>query len=261
MAIATLWILLSDRVVYEIETDLHIRGELQTYKGLFFVLITSVLLFMLTSRLLWRLEQSEKQYRMLFNKNPTPMWVFDQDSLMFLAVNEAAEKQYGYTADEFRKMTIKDIRPVEDTEKVIRQMESIRASGRGVYPSNEWVHQKKNGELFHVMIISNGIIFRNKAARLVLAMDVNDKKEVQNQISHLNVYVKEQRKRLKEYSIMNSHKVRKPLSNILGLVSLFKEEDLTGEQESLMKMLERSAIELDEEIRYINNILNNQPLH
>jgi PAS domain-containing protein len=60
------------------------------------------------------LRQSEIQYRLLFDSNPLPMWVLDRKTLKFLAVNEAASRQYGFSSQEFLTMTIADIGPEED---------------------------------------------------------------------------------------------------------------------------------------------------
>src|SRR5205823_8404810 len=60
------------------------------------------------------LRASEKRYRGLFESNPNPMWIFDVETLSFLAVNAAAVRHYGYSQEEFQAMTIKDIRPPED---------------------------------------------------------------------------------------------------------------------------------------------------
>jgi len=60
------------------------------------------------------LKASEERYRMMFEANPHPMWVYDQETLDFLAVNEAATAHYGYSREEFLRMTIKDIRPPEE---------------------------------------------------------------------------------------------------------------------------------------------------
>ena len=38
---------------------------------------------------------------MLFEASPMPMWVYDAETLAFLAVNDAAIRHYGYTRDEF----------------------------------------------------------------------------------------------------------------------------------------------------------------
>src|SRR5450756_400973 len=56
------------------------------------------------------LKGSEKQYRLLFQGNPHPMWVFDLETLRLLEVNEAAVQHYGYSRDEFLGMTITDLR-------------------------------------------------------------------------------------------------------------------------------------------------------
>ncbi len=39
--------------------------------------------------------QGEAAYRLLFDRNPWPMWVYDAQTLHFLAVNEAAAASYG----------------------------------------------------------------------------------------------------------------------------------------------------------------------
>ena len=65
----------------------------------------------------WRAEEelrrSEKQYRLLFQDNPNPMWVFDLETLAFLEVNESAIQHYGYSREEFLAMKMSDIRPTE----------------------------------------------------------------------------------------------------------------------------------------------------
>ena len=60
------------------------------------------------------LRESEERYRMLFERNPQPMWICDMESHAFLVVNDAAVAHYGYSREEFQKMTIESIRPLED---------------------------------------------------------------------------------------------------------------------------------------------------
>ena len=60
------------------------------------------------------LKKSEEEYRLLFKANPCPMWLCDQQTLQFLAVNDAAIEHYGYSREEFLSMTIRDIRREED---------------------------------------------------------------------------------------------------------------------------------------------------
>ena len=56
-------------------------------------------------------QEASERYGMLFGSNPQPMWLFDIDTLVFLDVNEAAIRHYGYSRDEFLAMTIMDILP------------------------------------------------------------------------------------------------------------------------------------------------------
>jgi PAS domain S-box-containing protein len=121
--------------------------------------------------------ESEQGYRLLFDSNPHPMWIYDRDTLAFLAVNDAAIQHYGYSRDEFLRMSLKDIRPAQDVPWLLEKVSNIKpgmnsASGR---------HLKKNGRLVNVEIVSHTLQFRGRRAELVLAMDVADSKTVQPQ--------------------------------------------------------------------------------
>ena len=116
------------------------------------------------------LRVSEKRYRLLFEKNPFPMWVFDKETLAFLAVNEAACGHYGYSRDEFLSMTIKDIRPPEDVPALLHRISEERAGYRRSGIARQ--HQKKDGTLISVEITSDPLVFDGRDARLVLANDV-----------------------------------------------------------------------------------------
>jgi PAS domain S-box-containing protein len=115
------------------------------------------------------LQASETHHRELFESNPHPMWVFDLETLAFLAVNDAAVRQYGYSRDEFLRMSIKDIRPPED---VPRLLANIAAVSGGIDEAGTWRHQTKDGRLIEVEITSHTLQFSGQAAELVLAHDV-----------------------------------------------------------------------------------------
>jgi len=117
------------------------------------------------------LRNSENLYRQLFESNPHPMWVYDTDTLAFLAVNDTAVTHYGYSRDAFLAMTIRDIRPAEDVPQLKAKIASLnpQTSASGV-----WRHCKKNGEVILVDITSHGLHFEGRKARLVLAHDVTE---------------------------------------------------------------------------------------
>jgi two-component system, cell cycle sensor histidine kinase and response regulator CckA len=125
------------------------------------------------------LRRSEQTYRLLFERHPSPMWVYDPDTFRFLAVNDAAVATYGYSRDEFLRMTIADIRPPED----VPALEATRTdAGRGRVEDDTWRHTKSDGTTIDVAIVSDTIYFGDKRARIVLAQDVTEQRRLAEQL-------------------------------------------------------------------------------
>lgn len=125
------------------------------------------------------LRESEQQYRLLFDTNPLPMWVFDRETVAFLAVNEAAVRHYGFSRQEFFAMTIKDIRPEEDIPVLLQAISQPRG---GLNSPEVWRHRKKDGTVIDVEVTSHALPFRGRQAELVLAHDVTDQKRNQERL-------------------------------------------------------------------------------
>lgn len=124
-----------------------------------------------------RRQRLQHDYQLLFENNPLPMWVYDVETLMFLAVNWAAIDHYGYTREEFLARTIKDIRPPEELPALQRNLEALDRGTR--QHSGPWKHARKDGSIIDVEIYSDSLIFSNLAARLVLANDVTERLHAQ----------------------------------------------------------------------------------
>jgi PAS domain S-box-containing protein len=121
------------------------------------------------------LRESEEAHRLLFEQSPLPMWVADRETLRFLAVNEAAVREYGYTRPELLELTLGDIRspagisgapaePAHDT------------TGQGI-PRPE-VHRRKDQSLFDVEVVSHYIAFGEWPALLAIVSDVTERKQM-----------------------------------------------------------------------------------
>ncbi|MCK9279961.1 MAG: PAS domain S-box protein [Melioribacteraceae bacterium] len=134
--------------------------------------------------LIEKVGESEKSYKMLFESNPHPMWVYDLETLKFLEVNESAIKKYGYSKEEFLQLTLKDIRPSEDAQKLI---ENVRQVSDVLSFSGEWKHKNKAGEIFVVEIISHSINYKNREARLVVANDITDRRIAEEKIREKDI--------------------------------------------------------------------------
>ncbi|HKW36968.1 MAG TPA: PAS domain S-box protein [Burkholderiales bacterium] len=114
------------------------------------------------------LEDSELRYRMLFDIHPQPMWVVENKTLRFLAVNQAAVDQYGYSREEFLSMAADQLRYPEDIAKLLRDFQDQSRS----YMQRVARHRKKNGDEIDVEIVSFNLEFDGKPARLAVVTDV-----------------------------------------------------------------------------------------
>jgi len=129
------------------------------------------------------LRTSEEQYRRLFAGNPMPMWVYDLETLAFLAVNDAAVSQYGYSREEFLSMTIRAIRPPEDVAALLDNLSKV---SEGLDIAGVWRHRKKDGSVILVEIVSHALVFSGKKAEIVMAHDVTEHKKADIKIARLN---------------------------------------------------------------------------
>lgn len=125
-----------------------------------------------------QLRNSETRYRLLFDNNPLPVWVYDLETLAFLAVNDAAVRHYGYSREEFLQLTLKDIRPPEDIPLLL---ENLSLPEAGLHLSKIWWrHRKKDGTIIHVEITCHSFVFEGRPAEIVLADDVTDRKRTED---------------------------------------------------------------------------------
>jgi two-component system, cell cycle sensor histidine kinase and response regulator CckA len=120
-----------------------------------------------------RLRASAEHYRLLFDRNPLPMWVFDVETLEFLAVNDAAIQHYGYPRESFLSMTIADIR---SPELVPELLEALAGVGTMHAVQEPFVHLTRDGRRIETQIISDSIVVDGRQARLVLARDITSER-------------------------------------------------------------------------------------
>jgi diguanylate cyclase (GGDEF)-like protein/PAS domain S-box-containing protein/hemerythrin-like metal-binding protein len=121
------------------------------------------------------LRESEFRFRSIFDKNPIPMWVIDEKSLRFLAVNVRAVEHYGYSREEFSMMTLQDIRPAEDISK----FDKVISSSNSRHETSEWRHKKKDGSIASVLINSVPIKYGDISSRVVIVQDITARKQIE----------------------------------------------------------------------------------
>ena len=122
-----------------------------------------------------RLRDDERQYRALFEAHPQPMWVYDLETLRFLAVNDAAVGHYGYSREEFLSMGIADIRPPGDLPRLLESVAAATAVAGRVHEAGQWHHRLRDGRLIDVEIRSHVLDWFGRPAEVVLADDVTER--------------------------------------------------------------------------------------
>ncbi|HYG15569.1 MAG TPA: PAS domain S-box protein, partial [Bacteroidia bacterium] len=208
------WVLVGDTILEFLMGKREFSSEqvfiYNTVKGLLYILITGLALYFFTNQAIRTTSGLEKQYRTLFEDNPNPMWVYDVATFKILAANKAAIEIYGYEKDEFLTLTLEDLRLPEDIPVLKEHIKKVQA---GYINSGIFRHKKKNGELFYVNIFSNSTIFDKHKARLIMALDVTDKKLAEEKNIILNKSLIKYQERLEDV-----------LNNITdGFVTLDKE--------------------------------------
>jgi diguanylate cyclase (GGDEF)-like protein/PAS domain S-box-containing protein len=113
-------------------------------------------------------------YERLFEAIPTPMWVYDPDSLRFLTVNRAALEQYGYDRDDYRSLTVLDLCTPEDVGSLMADLAQVGDAG----PTSIRRHRRKDGTVVNVETTVTPVAFSSRSAELLLARDVGAEQEL-----------------------------------------------------------------------------------
>jgi len=151
-----------------------------------------------------------ERFELLFEKNPQALWFYDLETLRFLAVNEAAVARYGYSREEFLRMTLRDIRPTEDLATLNQAVERVRS---GLRVSGTYRHRKRDGTVFPVDIFAHSTTFNGRPAIFIMAFDVTERRALETRLALSD--------RLATMGAMAAgvaHEINNPLTYVLGNV-------------------------------------------
>ena len=218
-----IWALFSDAAItfYTGNAGTENEGLLRGLNDVGFFVIIACIIYGMIKNQHNKLVMSEEQYRNMFVSNPNPMWIFHQHSLRFVAVNDAAIDKYGYSYDEFLNMTIKDIRPDNDHNRLLIL---TRTSKNGITQAGNWKHITKAGTVLDVNITSHAIRFNNQPCKMVMVADVTDMLK-------------------KEHELEQAYKKEKDLTT-----------ELEAKMEAIKKVREESSM-LEEVVDKIQNLV------
>jgi PAS domain S-box-containing protein len=124
------------------------------------------------------LRDDEARYRLIFDSNPLPLWLYDIATLRFIDVNPATERLYGYTREEFMALSVLQLRPPDQIPVALNLIYSDRDRNVPV----RFVHCKKNGTAIHVEAIALDLTYAKRAARLAIIIDVTERDQMMERL-------------------------------------------------------------------------------
>jgi PAS domain S-box-containing protein len=166
------WIILGDYIVFaEMGDNKNAVKFFQNIKGVAYVLLSAIVIFLTTRFFIRKLINKETDYLKLFEKHPHPMWIFDEATNKFLDENEPAIELYGYSKEEFLKMSIFDIRSDSEKKRLKNHLES---SNEDFHKNGIWKHTIKSGDELVIESSSFKLKYGEINARLVLLLDITE---------------------------------------------------------------------------------------
>lgn len=174
------------------------------------------------------LQASEDKYKTLFYKSPLPKWIYEEETLRFLEVNDAAVLLYGYSQEEFRRMTLRDIRPDQDVAALLEDMAAVRSDPAGLHESQRR-HRKQSGEIIDVQVSGHPIVIDGRKARMVTISDITERRRYEKQLRHLNADLAKRASELagsnaelERFAYIASHDLQEPLRMVTSFLQLLQ---------------------------------------
>jgi PAS domain S-box-containing protein len=205
------------------------------------ILYKTIIFTLNRSSFINQLEDEKHNYENLFNFNPQPTWLLDLKSFKIIQSNIAAQQTYGYSLDDFRKMSFTQLHPQDEKQLIEHKF----TSKEDKFSKNHFTHLFRNGKEIKVEIYFRKIK-SNSNNRLIVQS--NDISETLNRIHIIEL----QNEKLRNIAWTQSHVVRAPLSRILGIVNLIEQQkDDLDEILFWIKQLRISTNEMDAIVKKI----------
>ncbi|MDF3812517.1 EAL domain-containing protein [Rhodopseudomonas sp. BAL398] len=128
------------------------------------------------------LRKREESFRLLFDNNPMPMWVFDIETTAFLSVNDAAVQHYGYERRRFLGMALRDIWPRDEWET---HSQALVSFGESYQSDHHWRHLKADGSEIQVLTFGRRVVFNGRDGFLVAVVDVTERRKAEARIAYM----------------------------------------------------------------------------
>ncbi|WP_284259989.1 putative bifunctional diguanylate cyclase/phosphodiesterase [Bradyrhizobium iriomotense] len=128
------------------------------------------------------LKRRDASFRLLFDNNPMPMWVFDAETKQFLSVNDAAVQHYGYSRATFLRMRLPEIWPRDEWDSHSEALECIGDTYRS---TRNWRHLRADGSEIEVLTFGRRVTFDDREGYLVAVVDITERRKAEARIAYM----------------------------------------------------------------------------
>ncbi|MCB1131600.1 MAG: PAS domain S-box protein [Verrucomicrobiae bacterium] len=220
---SSLWILLSDKAVFHMIPDSHKIEWINIAKGLFFVVVTSFLLWVMMRRMLGGLEQSqtelresEHQVRTIYDAVNDGIVIVDPENGRVLGANLAACRMFKHPPEQIRKITIREISSGEEPYTFERGMELIGSTEKGERASVEWRCLRSDGSRFWAEVIGQITQLDREPRFLATVRDVTERHHAEQEIRESRARLRALITRLQETREVERTRISREVHDVLG---------------------------------------------
>jgi len=128
------------------------------------------------------IRRREDSFRLLFENNPMPMWLFDANTTEFLAVNDAAIQHYGYDRETFQRMCLREIWPRDEWDL---HSQALKEFGDSYRSTRTWRHLKADGSEIQVLTFGRRIVFKDRDSYLVAVVDITQRRKAEARVAYM----------------------------------------------------------------------------
>jgi len=122
------------------------------------------------------MDLGKAEYELMFRQSPLPMWIHDLDTRRFIDINQAAQRELGYTRDELLQMTVYDIRPESEQKRLKQVLDSLQDQPK--VPAFDlygvWTYLTKDGRLIEMEVRTTALAIPGRSARMTIARNVTE---------------------------------------------------------------------------------------
>lgn len=194
------------------------------------------------------LKDSEEKFRKIIQSAANPILIVDSQMKITL-MNPEVERVFGYCTEELMGKEINLLIPERFREKHADYQSDYLQNARAIKMGHDRFisAKRKDGSELFIEASLNTMEISGAVYVLIIIQDVTQRIEADRQI-------RDQFEKLKHIAWQQSHEVRKPLANVMGLVGLLKGDKNRAHDQEILSALFDSAAEMDRIVRSITDV-------